>query len=95
MRLALLATVAVLAACVHNPEKYVEPYGKDTYRCDDGECPHFANQYCAARHKAMQPLQQGGKDGLEAWQNSNVLLFKCVEDAASEEPAAAALPAKR
>jgi hypothetical protein len=95
MRPVLLALVVVLAACVHNPEKYVEPYGKGVYRCDDGACPHFANQYCSARHKVMQPLQQGGKDGLEAWQDSNVLLFKCVDDADSQEPTAAALPPKR
>jgi hypothetical protein len=95
MRFVLLTIAVALAACVHNPEKYVEPFGKDTYRCDDGECPHFANQYCAARGRVMQPLQSGGANGMEQWNDRNVLVFRCVEASEQRAPEVAALPSKR
>jgi len=93
VRIAVLVIAAALAACVHNPEKYVEPYGKDTYRCDDGECPHFANQYCAKRGKVMQPMQNGGADGFNQWTDRNVLVFQCVSAPEQQPPGVAALPA--
>jgi hypothetical protein len=91
----LLTITAALVACAHNPEKYVEPFGKNTYRCDDGECPHFANQYCAARGKVMQPLQNGGANGMDQWNDRNVLVFQCVDASEQQAPEIAALPSKR
>jgi len=72
MRLSFLLMVGlVLTACVHSPERYVEPFG-DMLRCEDGECVHFANQYCQARGQAMEPISQNG-----GWLDS-VLMFRCV-----------------
>jgi hypothetical protein len=71
----------VVAGCAHSPDRYIEPYGKDTYRVDDGEGLHYANRFCAAKGAVMQPLAQG-----TAWADRDVLVFKCVSPAAAQTP---------
>jgi len=89
MRIVLLMLTAALAAC-HGLDHYVVPYGQNTYRCDDSECPRFANKYCAARGKVVQIQQANGMDR----RNDDAMIFQCVEPTGQHSPEVAALPAK-
>jgi hypothetical protein len=87
MRIVLLMLTAALAAC-HGLDHYVVPYGQNTYRCDDAECPKFANKYCAARGKVVQPVQANDR------RNDDAMIFQCVDSSAQHSPEVAALPSK-
>ena len=57
--LAMIIAAATLVAGCHSLDHYVQPYGKDTYRIDDGDAVSIANRYCTRSGKAMQPVGGG------------------------------------
>ena len=69
----LLAVAALALAGCHSLDHYVQPFGKDLYRIDDGDAVSIANKYCARAHLSMQPVEQGG-----GWTDRNVFEFRCV-----------------
>ena len=57
--LAMIIAAATLVSGCHSLNHYVQPYGKDTYRIDDGDAVSIANRYCARSGKVMQPIDGG------------------------------------
>jgi hypothetical protein len=81
MRRIICLAVVVITGCAHNPDRLIEPFGKNTYRVDDGDGVHYANHFCAAKGEVMQPLVQG-----TAWLDRDVLVFECVSPEAARVP---------
>ena len=79
-RFICLAAV-VIVGCAHNPDRLIEPFGKNTYRVDDGDGIRHANRFCAAKGEVMQPLVQG-----TAWLDRDVLVFSCVSPGDARVP---------
>ena len=71
--LAMIIAAATLLAGCHTLNHYVQPYGKDTYRIDDGDAVSIANHYCARSKKAMQPVGGGWTN-----QDHDSFMFTCV-----------------
>ena len=69
--LAMIIAAATLVAGCHSLNHYVQPYGKDTYRIDDGDAVSIANRYCARSGKTMQPVGSG-------WVDHDSFTFTCV-----------------
>lgn len=70
--LAMIIAAATLAAGCHSLNHYVQPYGENTYRIDDGDAVSIGIRYCARSGKAMQPVGDG-------WDREHELYtFTCV-----------------
>jgi hypothetical protein len=73
----VMPTMLALAACAHDPSRYVATWGKDTYRTDEGAV--VASRFCERKGKGMvmQPLQSGEQTG-NRWVDSDSVVFQCV-----------------